>query len=63
MPAEHYYPLGKVEALAARLSEFAAQPMTVESRESRRAWVSERFDWRDIALRTKQVYQGVIAGR
>lgn len=63
LPAEHYYPLGDVEALAARLSEFAARLLTSETRESRRAWVSERFDWRDIARRTKKVYQDMIAGR
>jgi glycosyltransferase involved in cell wall biosynthesis len=63
LPAEHYYPLGEVDALAARLSEFAARPLTAESRESRRAWVSERFDWRDIARRTMAVYQAVVSGR
>lgn len=63
LPAEHYYPLGEVDALAARLSEFAARPLTAESRESRRAWVSERFNWRDIARQTMAVYQAVVAGR
>jgi glycosyltransferase involved in cell wall biosynthesis len=63
LPAEHYYPLGDIGALAARLSEFAARPLSPEIRESRRTWVSERFDWRDIARRTKKVYQEVIAGR
>lgn len=63
LPAEHYYPLGDVDALAARLSEFAVRPLTAESRASRRAWVSERFDWRDIARRTDQIYQEVMAGR
>jgi len=62
LPVEHYFPLGDVSALAARLQEFAAQPLTAEARESRRAWVSERFDWRDIAKRTLAVYQAVVLG-
>jgi len=63
LPAEHYYPLGDVDALATRLGEFAARPMNSETRESRRTWVSERFDWRDIARRTMAVYQTVVSGR
>lgn len=63
LPAEHYYPLGDVDALAVRLSEFAARPLNLETRDSRRVWVCERFAWRDIARRTKMVYQEVIAGR
>jgi len=59
LPAEHYFPLGDVPALAAHLKDFAAQPLTVEERESRRAWVSGRFDWKDIARRTLKVYQAV----
>jgi len=59
---EHYYPLGDVATLATRLKEFAAQALTAEARESRRAWVSERFDWRDIARRTLMVYQAVAPG-
>ena len=62
LPSEHYFPLGDVDALAGRLKEFAAQPLTAAARESRRAWVSERFDWRDIARRTLAVYQAVVAG-
>ena len=62
LPAEHYYPLGDVDALATRLNEFAARPLTSETRESRRAWVSERFDWRDIARRTMAVYKIAVSG-
>lgn len=62
LPPENYYPLGDVDALAARLSELAARPLNAETRESRRTWVSERFDWRDIARRTMAVYQTVVSG-
>lgn len=62
LPAAHYFPLGDVEALAVRLREFAAQPLTLEAREVRRAWVSERYDWHDIARRTLVVYEAVASG-
>jgi glycosyltransferase involved in cell wall biosynthesis len=59
LPGEHYFPLGDVGALAVSLAEFSIQPLTVAERESRRAWVSERFNWSDIARRTMAVYRGV----
>lgn len=59
LPADHYFPLGDIDALAARLSTFAERPLSQEMQESRRAWVSERFDWRDIARRTMAVYRAV----
>jgi glycosyltransferase involved in cell wall biosynthesis len=60
LPAEHYFPLGGVDALAERLREFVGQTLTDEARESRRRWVSERYDWRDIAKRTLAVYREVV---
>jgi glycosyltransferase involved in cell wall biosynthesis len=61
LPAEHYFPLGDVAALAARLGEFAVRPLDMKTRDARRAWLSERFDWRDIANRTMAVYKAVVA--
>jgi glycosyltransferase involved in cell wall biosynthesis len=60
LPAEHYFPLDDVGALAARLLEFAALPLTIEVRESRRSSVVERFDWRDIVRRTLAVYRAAV---
>lgn len=60
LPAEHYFPLGDVPALAARLNEFAALGLPAHERKLRRAWVSERFDWKDIAVRTRGVYQTAV---
>lgn len=59
LPREHYFPLGDVEALAGRLTGFAARPLTSEDRETRRRWVAERYDWREIARRTLEVYRSV----
>lgn len=63
LPAENYYPLGDVDALATKLGEFAKRPLNTDTRESRRAWVAERFDWRDIARRTAGVYEAVVSAR
>jgi len=60
LPAESYFPLGEVQALATRLGGFSAHPLTKDAREARRTWVSERFDWRDIASQTRAVYQSVV---
>ena len=60
LPAEHYFPLSDVAALAAKLCEFAMRPLDMSTRDAHRAWVSERFDWRDIAHRTLNIYQSVV---
>lgn len=60
LPATHHFPLGDVAALAARLRAFAARPLTAEDREARRRWVVERYDWREIARRTLEVYRSVL---
>jgi glycosyltransferase involved in cell wall biosynthesis len=62
LPSEHYFPLGDVDALAVKLTEFAARPLGVEARNARRVWVSERYDWVDIARQTMAVYQEVVSG-
>lgn len=61
LPAGHYFPLGDVETLAAKLREFAACPLTNEARESRRTLVTERYDWLEIAKQTLTVCQSVVA--
>ena len=59
LPAEHYFPLGDVDALAARLVSFSAQPLTDAARSERRAWVSERFNWDVIAKQTLKIYHSL----
>lgn len=60
LPPEHYFPLGDVAALAQRLRECAARPLTTGDREARRLWVGERYDWRAIARQTLDVYLAVL---
>jgi glycosyltransferase involved in cell wall biosynthesis len=59
LPDEHYFPLGDVNALSERLAEFSAKYLTAEDRETRRSWVSGRFNWNDIARQTLAVYKTV----
>jgi glycosyltransferase involved in cell wall biosynthesis len=61
LPLEHYFPLGNVAALAAKLNDFAARPLTRAAREIRRRWVYQHYDWLDITRRTLAVYQTVVA--
>lgn len=59
LPDEQYFPMGEVRILAAKLQEFIARPLTDEQRNSRRAWVAERYDWLTIAQQTLAVYQKI----
>ena len=61
LPDGHYFPLGNVEALTALIRSFAAKPLTDDVRQERRVWVMSRYDWRDIAKRTLDVYREVVA--
>lgn len=57
---EHYFPLGDVDGLAQRIVDFSMQPRSQESCNERKAWVSSRFNWNDIARKTVDVYQVVM---
>ncbi len=60
LPAEHYFPMGDVNALSAKIRDFVGRSLTLEDREARRTWVAQRYDWRDIAQRTLDVYQSIM---
>lgn len=57
---EHYFPLGKIDVLAERLREFSTQPISQDDIDQRRAFVSSRFNWHDIARKTVDVYEVVM---
>lgn len=56
LPAKQYFPLGNIEALADRIILFSRESLTLEERENIRAWVTQRYDWRDIAEKTLRLY-------
>lgn len=61
LPTEHYFALGDIPALASGIQRLAARPSAQADRDTRRKWVSERYDWRDIARKTLDVYRQALA--
>jgi len=62
LSAEHYFPLGKVDALADRIRQQSGNDLTAAARESTRAWVAQRYDWQAIAEKTVRLYANCISG-
>jgi glycosyltransferase involved in cell wall biosynthesis len=56
LPAEQYFPLGNIEALADRITLLSRESLTLAARESIRTWVAQRYDWGDIAEKTLGLY-------
>lgn len=59
LPAEHYFALGDIQALADKLVLFAGRYLEPTARETLRTWVSEHYNWDDIAQRTLSAYKSV----
>lgn len=60
LSAEHYFPLGNVDALADKIRLQSSNGLTSAARESIRAWVAQRYDWQDIAEKTVRLYADCI---
>ena len=58
----HYFPLGDVRELAARLQLFERMRWPVVMRDSTRRWVAERYDWRSAVKQTIGVYRRAARG-
>ncbi|MEY3758733.1 MAG: hypothetical protein RIR39_224 [Pseudomonadota bacterium] len=56
LSAEHYFPLGDIETLADRIILLSSVSQTMVERNRIRAWVTQRYDWRDIAEKTLGLY-------
>ncbi|MEQ1530431.1 MAG: glycosyltransferase family 4 protein [Methylococcales bacterium] len=56
LSAEHYFPLGNIEALAEGIRILSNISLTMEERDHIRIWVTQRYDWRKIAEKTLRVY-------
>jgi len=59
LPAASYFPVGDVQALAAKLVTLAQTPVDETAREARRRWVTEHYDWGHVAKQTYAVYDRV----
>ena len=57
-----YFPMGNVDALAAKLDENAAHPWSPEQRNAIRDRVRREFDWNSIARETAALYERIAAG-
>ncbi|MFI3156956.1 MAG: glycosyltransferase family 4 protein [Methylococcaceae bacterium] len=62
LPAEHYFPLGNIDKLADRIRQQSLEGLSTVARESTRVWVTQRYDWRDIAEKTLGLYVGCLDG-
>lgn len=51
-----YFPLGDVDALAARLARVASEPLDEQAAALRKSWAKKRYDWDRIARQTLSVY-------
>jgi glycosyltransferase involved in cell wall biosynthesis len=56
LPEQNYFRLGDIEMLAHLLHEFSSIKQTEEIRNQIRLWVSQRYNWAEIARSTLQVY-------
>ncbi|QWF70996.1 glycosyltransferase family 4 protein [Methylomonas paludis] len=54
--ANHYFKMGDVNALTARLEQFAATTQDSAAKTELRAWVDNKYNWEDIAEKTLGVY-------
>jgi glycosyltransferase involved in cell wall biosynthesis len=60
LPSDSYYPVGDVGALTRQLERLRmAQGLLSEDRNKRRAWIIEKYNWREIAARTLSVFESV----
>ena len=60
LPAEHYFPLGDVDALAKCLVCKGSHAMDNSERQRLRIWVAERYNWLEISNQTLEVYLTAI---
>lgn len=57
---EYYFPLGGIDVLADRIRLQSTKDLTAVVRESTRIWVTQRYDWRDIAEKTVRLYDSCL---
>ena len=63
LPDAHYFPLGDVLALTARMQQFVATPWPADARRAAREWLANRDDWRILAELTLSSYRRALDPR
>ena len=62
LPEERFFKAGDIEALAAKIAEYAKKPISEEERRAQIKTITEKYDWDKIADATFKVYSGVVGG-
>ncbi len=57
---DRFFKAGDVKALAIKVKEFIAKPLSEEDRKNQISMISERYDWEKIAEKTLEVYGKVF---
>ena len=57
---ENYFPLGNIEKLAQRFNEWAGRELSMNDKQQTRKWVAERYNWKEIAVSTRDVYRAIL---
>jgi glycosyltransferase involved in cell wall biosynthesis len=63
LESSSYFPLGNIDALAARLRRIVELPQETAVRQGRQRWVAQKYNWDDIAVRTLTVYRRIASQR
>lgn len=61
LPADDYFPLGDVDALATAMAAKMAHPPSEEQARARMREVEQAYSWASVAQKTLQVYRGLLA--
>ncbi|HVO45943.1 MAG TPA: glycosyltransferase family 4 protein [Steroidobacteraceae bacterium] len=63
LDADSYFPVGDLGALTHKLQRMTQTPQDEATRDARKRWVAERYDWSRIAVQTLDVYRKVLGDR
>lgn len=56
-----YFDLGNIDQLAEKIVDVSSRPWGTDDREATRRWISEHYDWKNIARQTADVYRMGLA--
>jgi glycosyltransferase involved in cell wall biosynthesis len=56
LSATNYFPLGDIAAMSKHIQQLTQTPLNMTAREEIRTWVTQRYNWHDIANKTLAVY-------
>jgi glycosyltransferase involved in cell wall biosynthesis len=63
LSAGHYFSLGNIQSLANQIVLLTRESQTMVERESIRVWVTQRYDWQNIASKTLKTYVDSLSKR